>query len=798
MIKKMAILGLILMICIIGKTQLLISGKISDTKVNPIVYATIEFTQNNKSFAKITDSLGRFHLTLNDTGLYTIKISAFNFQDSTFNYRIVNHQGELAFTLQQNTSNLGGVVVSSTKRKPLIQRKLDRVVMNVEDNPVSAGRSSLQLFSMAPGVFVNNGNISINGVSGTKVMINGKLLKLSGDDLKQYLQTLKASDIQSIEIIAHPPAEYDAEGSGGLINIVLKKNAKQGWNGYIGNDYSIGLGKFPEYNPYASLNYKHNKLELSAKYSYDWGKSFQDITQNRTLGNGELYQSTTNTTSFSKSNRITLGANYDITDNQSISLEYVGSFIKSADSSISNTIISSPTDINLSSNSYGKYPNTATSNYSDYSLNYKIKTDSLGSTFSLISDYIFNNRNANNINNANTYSYNNELISDTNFIFHNPSNSKIWTADLQYNKIFKSGMQFSFGGKSTITRINNGNAYSIENNNQWMTASYLGFNYHYSENIFAGFFNLTGNLWKTDYKIGLRAENSDIDGQLKGISQSDTNRYAYFNLFPDIFLQHNLDSAGNHALSLSVNRRLSRPGYADLNPFKYYIDNYSISQGNPYLRPMYTNAVELGYTYKGKYYTSFGYSRTTNVINQVIETNDENANMIIMRQNAGTNNVLTMTFSIPIKFTKWWESSNNLVLQYSSIKASQYYISKSTFQLQTMQTFTIPKLFAMTINGFYLPRFLTGNIVIGRMMSIDWGISKNFFKNKLTAKANISDLFYTNNFKAQNYYNNTQIHLSQKQQSRVATLSLIYNFSIGKAFRAKQIKNSNTEESKRL
>ncbi|QES87184.1 outer membrane beta-barrel family protein [Rhizosphaericola mali] len=798
MTKKLATLCLFLLSFILGKSQVQINGTITDSKANAIAYATIEFIHNNESTVKITDSIGVFQITLKDTGLYTIKMTAFNYNDSSFQYEITTSTSKLNLSLQENSSNLDGVVVSSTKKKPLIQRKLDRVVMNVEDNPVAAGRSSLQLFSMAPGVFVNNGSISINGVGGTKVMINGKLLKLSGDELKQYLQTLKASDIQSIEVIAHPPAEYDAEGAGGLINIILKKSAKQGWNGYIGNDYSIGLGKFPTYNPYASINYKHDKLELFAKYSYNWSKSFQDITQNRTLGNDGIYQSTTNSISYGKNNRVTLGANYDISQNQSISLEYIGSFNKNTDSLNSNTTITYPSNTSLNSNAIGKYPSTANTNYSDYSLSYKLKTDSLGSSLSLVSDYIYNNRNANNANNANTYSYDNTLISDTNFIFHNPSNSKIWTADLQYNQKFKSGMQLSFGGKSTITRINNGNAYSIENNQIWATAPDLGFNYHYSENIFAGFFNLTGNIWKTDYKIGLRAENSDIDGQLYGTTQSDTNHYTYFNIFPDIFLQHNLDSVGNHALSLSVNRRLSRPGYSDLNPFKYYIDNYSVNQGNPYLRPMYTNSIEVGYTYKGQYYTSFGYSRSTNVINQVIETNDENANMIIMRQNAGINNALSMTFSIPVKFTKWWESSNNLVLQYASIKASQYYISKTTFQLQTMQSFTIPKLFNMTINGFYVPRFLTGNIVTGRIMSIDWGISKNFFKNKLTAKANISDIFYTNNFKAQNYYNNTQIHLSQKEQSRIATLSLIYNFSIGKAFRAKQIKNSNSEESKRL
>lgn len=109
------------------------------------------------------------------------------------------------------------------KSKSLIERKIDRIVMNIADNPNSSGKSSMDLFKLAPGVFVNNGNISINGVWGTRVMIDGKMLNLSGDDLNNYLQTLRSNEIQSIEVIAHPSAEFEAEGSGGIINIILKK-----------------------------------------------------------------------------------------------------------------------------------------------------------------------------------------------------------------------------------------------------------------------------------------------------------------------------------------------------------------------------------------------------------------------------------------------------------------------------------------------------------------------------------------------------------------------------------------------
>jgi len=624
------------------------------------------------------------------------------------------------------------------------------------------------------------------------------MLNFSGDDLKNYLQNLRSSDIQSIEIIAHPSAEYDAEGAGGIINIILKKNAKDGLNGYVGADYSIGLGKYPGYNPYVGLTFKRDKLQLNATYFYAWQKEFQNISQERDLSDNGEYTSNSYSIQHRQSNNINVGATYDITDKQYIALSYTGQYGSFNDSENSITHIVYPSNTANNTNSSGLFPSNSTTKYSDVGLNYHLQTDTMGSTFSIISDYAYNNRTGRSGTFSQTYDYKNALTNDTSFYFNYPSRTKIFTANAQYNKVFKSGTQLMVGGKASITNISNVNSYDIFNGNIWNTDLAQGFNYLYKEKIFAGFANLSGKLLNIEYKIGLRGENSDIDGYLTGGAQDTAIHRNYFNLFPDVYFKRNLDKDGNNFLSLSYSRRISRPSYFELNPYKYYIDNYSVQSGNPYLNPQFTNSVELGYTLHGQYYFSLSYSYTQDVINQVIETNPNNAYMSIMRQNAGNNSVYVATFSIPVKITKWWTTSNNLLLTYTKAVAPEFDLKRGSFLVQTQQEIDFTPTFNFTFNGFYTPNVLQGNIITGHIAEVDAGFQKKFLKNKLVAKASVNDIFYTDNFKATSYYNDMTIRLNQKEQTRFLTLSLVYNFNWGKAFEAKEMKKSNSDEKNRL
>jgi iron complex outermembrane recepter protein len=772
-----------------------VAGKIVDEGGQPVSFASVGVLKGTKVIGeKIASEDGSFQIQVDSVGAYTIKIRHTAYAEYS---QVVNVQGGTdlgPLVLKKTEKQLKEVTV--TANKPFVTRKIDRVVMNVQDNAIASGKSSMDLFKLAPGVFVNNGNISINGVWGTRVMVNGRMLNLKGDDLKSYLSNLKSNDIKSIEIIAHPPAEYDAEGSGGIINIVMKKNLDSGLNGYVGANYSIGIGKYPGYQPYMSLNYRKKKLGLSGSYSYNWEKNFQQVEQERAFSDNGQYQSTTNATGWRQSNNVKLGMTYDFSNKEYIAIDYTGQFGTFRDSAYSVTNIFYPQG-EKNTFSEGMFPASSKTKFSNIGLNYGLTTDSLGSKFTLVADYTHNDRQGMSGTYSNTYRFDHTLTADTVFNFLYPSIAKIFTADVKYNQVFRGGKSLTFGGKSTITEIDNENTYQNYNNGEWGKIPDMGFNYKYTERIYAGFVNFSGTTFGVEYKLGLRGENSDISGTLTG-GQDTVVKRNYFNLFPSLFFKKSLNKDESSSLSLSYNRRLKRPSYFELNPYKYFIDNYTIQTGNPFLNPQFTNAVELGYTFKSQYYIGVSYSHTRDVINQVIENDPDRQLMTILRKNTGSNNVYTGTFSIPVKITAWWSTSNNLLLTYTESTAPEFSIKEPSFVLQTEQEISLTKGFGLNINGFYTPRVVTGNILTGRISGVDLGIQKKLMKNKLTAKASISDIFYTNNFKATSYYNESVIQIRQKEQSRVLSLSLVYSFSVGKAFKSKEQKSSNAEEKSRL
>jgi outer membrane receptor protein involved in Fe transport len=770
-------------------------GRIINENAEPVAFASVAILKDSVvAGGKISSEDGTFKLLIDSAGRYTIWVSHAFYSDSFKEIQVQASLDSIIIFLKKGEHQLNAVTV--TAKKSFITRKIDRVVMNVQDNAIATGKSSIDLFRLAPGVFVNNGNISINGVSGARVMVNGRMLNLKGDDLKNYLMNLKSNDIKSIEIIAHPPAEYDAEGSGGIINIVLKKNINSGLNGYVGADYSIGIGKYPAWQPYLNISYRRKKVGLSGSYSYGWEKNFQDVTQDRSFTDNGQYHAVTSSTGLRNSNNVKLGATYDISDKQYIAIDYTGQFGSYKDTSHSITTINYPLS-QRNTRSAGIFPSYAKTNYSNIGLNYNITTDAQGAKFTFISDYTYNDRKGISGTYSKTFDFNNAVIADTSFNFLYPGIAKIFTTDVKYNKSFKGGIGVSFGGKATVTDINNDNDYQIYSKGVWDKDTDLGFNYKYNEKIYAGFVNMNGNVVGIAYKLGLRGENSDISGNLTG-GQDTTIKRNYFNLFPSVFLKKELNKDQSSSISLSYNRRIKRPSYFELNPYKYFIDNYTIQTGNPFLNPQFTNAVELGYTFNSQYYIGLSYAHTKDIINQVIENSPDLKLMTILRKNTGSNRVYTTTFSIPVTITKWWNTSNNLLLTYTASVGPAFNIKKGSFVLQTEQDISLPHGIGINLNGFYAPNVVTGNIVTGRIASLDAGVQKKLLHNKLTAKASISDVFYTNNFKATGYYNESVIRIRQKDQTRIFSLSLVYNFSLGRTFHAKQISSSNAEEKSRL
>ena len=776
-------------------------GLVLSENGNAIPFATVNIYNSisaKKSIInKITSNDGSFIINIDSlSNKYVISIAHISYNTLKQEIDFTNlSEGIHSFLLTEKIHEINEITI--TEKSQMIYRKRDKVIMNVQNNLLTAGKNVYSLLQMAPGVFVMNKQISINGVYGTKIYINDKPLLLSGISLQNYLNSLQASNIKSIEIIAHTSAENDAEGSGGIINIILKKPIVTGISGYLGHDQNFGLGKYPTYNPYATINLKTNKLQLSAGYVFLNQKDFFNITQDRSLADNGVQSQISEEIQRTKNNDINLAVSYDITNKQNVSVYCFSSLSKYRTASYGQTDIKYPNSID-NTFSIGNFPSRTTNNFYNTGFNYEWVTDTLKSKFLIICDYTYRNSEAYSKIESKTYNYTNQLIDDTVYNYMFPNISKIYTLDARYKKVYKSGTELIFGGKIALTDISTVNRFEIFENDEWISSSENAFNYSYEENVSALFFVLSGQFLSVDYKVGIRAENSYVKGFLNSYGQDSVNTQKYLDLFPSVFIGKTLDKTGDHYLSLSYNKRIGRPGYSMLNPYKYYTGNYSVASGNPYLEPSYIDVVELGYTLKTKYYFGLSYTNIRNQINKISKIDPSNTIIDYVPENIGNTSISKLTITAPLRLTNWWNSNNSLIMQYIKMEAPEFSTKKGTFTFQNYNEFQIKKCTSINFSSYYNLRSIYGNTITKPFSNVSIGIKHRLFNDKLIISVNIWDMFYRNNPEMISYYGDTQIHINKKYQTRLLMLSAIYNFKLGKIFKTKQIVKSNEEEKNRL
>jgi hypothetical protein len=798
--KKIILYTLSIFLAItVNAQKITFSGKVVDENHKPISFASITILKDTNVVAnKISAEDGGFTILLNDIGTYIMKVEHVSYSDFTKELSFTKEiyaNGSLdtqTIVLAKEAAQLNEVVV--TARKPFITRKIDRVVMNVENNALSGGKSSLELFQMAPGVLVLNGAISINGNSATKVMVDGKLLHLSGNDLTNYLNSLRAEDIQSIEVIAHPPAEYDAEGTGGMINIVMKKNRAYGLTGSVNAGYSQGV--YPGTNEGVRLDYKERKLSLFANYSFSHGKNFDDYSLTRTATVTQNYQSTDNNVSQYTNHNIDVGGVYDIDKNQYIGLEYTGYFGNNNGNTNANTII---TDANplLSQTVTGNYPAKMNSNMNTIGLNYHHNLDSIGSNYDFSTDYTAFSTKQNNQVQSNFYNYNGAFLNDTLFKFYVPTTFKIFTAELKFKKVFTPSSVLNFGGKITATSIGNSAAYNSFVNNVWIDDPASNYTFQYNENIYALYASYNGKLKKLEYQFGLRGEYTGTKSNL--VSQDSVNTNNYFDLFPTVYLKYPVNKSGNDFITATYTRRVNRPSFNNLNPFRIYVDNYSIGEGNPQLQPSFENSYNLEYIYHNNYSALLFYSQEKNTAAQYVTISPTDSLLAIYKWlNLGNKTSYGIYLNGSTNVTKWWNMNNDFTLREDENQLQDFDLKRTVVEIKTNQSFSLPKEYGINLSAYYINHLIQGSFMVNRLFIMDIGIQKKFFNNKLTIMLADNDIF-NHKLNADIYYSTNNIGKMIKQdQWHTFSISAVYNFNLGKAFNTKTLEHSNADERGRL
>ncbi|WP_118949519.1 TonB-dependent receptor [Taibaiella helva] len=787
-----------------AQTALRLTGQVLTTGQKPADAASVALVKDTDSSVvrmTLADEGGRFALDVPAAGSYRVWISmtgvpAYWSDKLQIDTQPLNLAPIILETAVQQLQE-----VSITANKPFIERKIDRTVVNVDALPGSAGSTALDVLEKSPGIRVDqNGGISLRGKEGLVIYIDDRPSYLSGQDLQQYLRSLPASSLDQLEIMTNPPARYDAAGSAGVLNIKTKKSKSRGFNGNLNLAYT--QSRFAQTNNSLVLNYREGKLNLFANLSYGVQQGYNDLDIYRRYKNSDestrsYFVQNTYIRRRNYSGNARIGADLDLDKSNTLGILLTGSI---ADNRQSNDNTSNMLDAAGRPDSLIKALNTETGAFRNggVNLNYRHKFAQEGRQLTADLDYIaYSDRNEQTFDNHSFLSdgspRGSELLQGT-----LPADIGIMSVKTDYTQPIK-GYTLSAGAKASYTRTDNladyryttaaGNIPDYDKSNHFI----------YRESIGSAYANLAKAFGKLSLQAGLRLEHTQSDGHQLGnaVKPDSAFKRTYTNLFPTFYASYKIDSAGNHVVNLNYGRRINRPYYQDLNPFLSPFDKFTYYVGNPFLKPSFTNSIELSYVFRNRIVLGLSYSDTRDDVNETIEIND---GIYYSRPgNIGRNTTQTLSVDATQEIFSWLEYHG--YTEVANIHSrSDFYTgrldAKGTYWfLQSNVRIRLGKDWVAYLGGRYITNVTNAQFVTGANGQLYGGLQKNFGE-KITLKANLNDIFHTainkgtiNNLAA------TDATYHNRYDSRQFTLSFSYRF--GKAMaNERQAKESGAESEK--
>ena len=764
-------------------TKTNVTGTILDENKKPADFVTVVLLKAaDSSVVKtaLTDQNGSFGFTVSAKGDYFYKASNMGYKTIKSKViSILNENQKVDFGTAQlvsATQNLKEVTVAITK--PLIERKMDKVVMNVSSSAVMTGSNALEVLQKAPGVSVDqNDNISMQGKQGVLIQLDGKQTYMSSADVANLLRNMQSSEIETIELITNPSSKYDASGNSGIINIKTKKSKSGGTNGSL--NATAGYGKNFRGNAGLNLNHRTQKLNLFGNYNYGNTERQNLITIDR-ISNGTpdtYFMQAGESRRKQQNNNFKAGIDYFIDKKNTIGLLVNGYFNHGTEASMNNTLIGpsfQKVDSSLVSNSL----QTNAYNNLSYNLNYKSVLDTAGSELSVDVDYSkYDGNDGSDYENDYRFANGNRIRPVIYTRNNTPSKIDIKAFKADYNVGLSKTVKLEAGVKSSWVKTDNDLQAEELVNNNWQNDVRRSNQFIYDENVNAAYTNINKQFKNTSIQLGLRVEQTNSKGNL--VTTNTIVERSYWDFFPTLFVQQTLSK--NNQLGFSYSRRIDRPSYDALNPFIYYLDQYTYNKGNPFLKPQYTNNVELSYTFKQKYMLSLGYSRTTDVITEVLLPDAAQKALYQTNENLAKNISYNANLNIPIQVAKWWQMNNNLNVFYLSFEApdlagTALKTGKTSFQFKSQQSFTIVSGLTAELNGSYESPLDYGTLRIKSRYSVDAGLSKSLMNKKASLKLALSDVFNTYKNDLSSGYPGLKYDVHQKNESQIARISFTYRF----------------------
>lgn len=716
------------------------------------------------------------------------------------NIRVSNDSSVVKKTIMSSDSvhQLNQVVVSS--KKPLYEIKIDRTVVNVDASPSNVGANVIEVLEKAPGVNVDkDGNISLKGKNAVLVMIDGRPSYLSPADLFNYLKSLPATSIDQIELMTNPPAKYDASGNAGVINIKTKKTKTMGFNGTYNS--SMGQGVYHRNSNSLSTNYRKNKINIFSNMSYsNWGGFNKLNILRKFKDENNLVKAVFDQNSYAKNEEnnnlnLKIGLDYSLSNKTNIGIVLSGfsnpeSSKNNNISLLKNAIYNIDSIVNSENNIKNNWKNISSNIYLQH------KFDSLGKELSIDIDASRFKSNSESVLINKLLNANNILRSSEELLGNFPIDIKIGSIKTDYSHPLKNKAKFEFGAKSSyVETTNEANFFNILPASK--TIDYNKTNsFNYTENINAAYLNYNKEINKWGIQIGLRAENTNAKGYQKGNAIRTDSSFVrnYTNLFPTTYITYSANEKNQY--SINFGRRIDRPGYQDLNPFIFYLDNFTYNKGNPFLQPQISNNFEFGYTYNQFITTTINYSITDEIFQESMI--QDGFATIVQTNNIGTKTNYGISTNIQYEAKKIFSSNVYLAYTHDNYKGEvagdKLDLSADMYLINVNNQFKFNKGWSAELGGWYRTKGIEGQLLINPLSQVSMAVQKQVLKNKGTFKFGVRDIFLANFPSGIIKFSKTEANFSNRRDSRIFSLSFTYRF--GKNFKALTKRSSGSDDEK--
>lgn len=767
-------------------SQGMIQGKVHDTQAKGISYANVLLRSPIDSVlikGAISDESGNFFFEEIPKGEYFVETFFLGYTKSysaVFSFSGTEKFGLADITLNEESKNLDEVTVVATK--PLFELEMGKMVVNVSNSVTSAGLSVIDVLEKSPGVLVNrqNNSLSLSGKNGVVILMNGKRFRMPVEAAYQMLAGLNSSDVEKIEIMTVPPANYDADGDAGFINVVMKRD-----NGMIGTNGSltVGQGYGSGYNGNMSFNINHQgpKFSWFGLLSSTYADQVGEWDAFRGNNNGlEDIGIDTEIDRVSTRKALNYQAGFDyVLGKKTILSALVSGYNTRWD-------MTAPS---ITESMYSISPDTLVTmttieenSWSHVMGNINLQhTFQKGQVLNANLDYLTYKNSNPTWYTTDYFAESGDLVSTDKIRITKDTPIDLWVADLTYSMKIGKSVKIDSGVKGTFSNLTNEVIFEEQIGSQWTVNPEYSSDALLKEDILAAF--STANIVfneKTTLNAGLRYENTKTD--LTTISGEEIVNRNYGDFFPTVFLSRKINQ--ENSIQFSYGRRITRPTFNEMAPWVLFSDPFTLFAGNENILPTYTNNIKTDYSYKSWIF-SVQYSKDKNVIMPFQPTLDEESNTLFLKtDNIDQRQTVSIVVAFPLQVTPWWEVQNNLTANYqkvnSELNGEVYEVDLIGSQIISTNTFKLPKKYTIELLGYYSSPAVNGYFNMLSRGFVNLGFQKQFEKAGVL-RLSCNDIFETSQLRWESFDgSNIEFTGRYKFEKRVFMATYTYKFGNNK------------------